>query len=312
MDRAVACSRCAIALITGVLLAAARAETPNIAGVLDSLRSVHPLTEVSISPDGKRLVFGDVLTGKRGGADVDISALWIVDARDGSGMTRLTACPARVCDEHGAAWSPDGAQVAFVTTDDKEQPQIAVAAADGRNVKTITSAHGPLDTPHWSPDGRRIAFLYSEGAPKTPGPLNPLTRDAGVLSSTVYEQRLAIVSASGGDVTLLGPADLNVYEYDWSPDGRKFAVTAAHGSGDDNWWIAELDLLDVKSGSATNLLKPSLQIASPRWSGDGTRIAYIGGLMSDEGITGGDVYVISASGGNPVNWFNTYLMGTSP
>src|SRR2546425_875929 len=113
-------------------------------------------------------------------------------------MTRLTACPGRVCDEHGAAWSADGTQVAFVTTDDKDQPQIAVGAADSRQIKTITSAHGPLDTPRWSPDGRRIAFLYSEGAPKTPGPLNPLGRDAGVLSSTVYEQRLALVPSSGG------------------------------------------------------------------------------------------------------------------
>ena len=33
----------------------------------------------------------------------------------------------------------------------------------------------------FSPDGRQIAFLYSAGAPKTPGPLNPLARD--VLSS---------------------------------------------------------------------------------------------------------------------------------
>jgi Tol biopolymer transport system component len=140
-------------------------------------------------------------------------------------------------------------------------------------VKTITSAHGPLDTPRWSPDGNRIAFLYSEGAPETPGPLNPVTRDEGVLSSTVYEQRLAVISADGGASTLLGPADLNIYEYDWSPDGKRFVITAAHGSGDDNWWIAELDLLDTHSGAVAMLAKPQLQLASPRWSGDGTRIA---------------------------------------
>ena len=44
-----------------------------------------------------------------------------------------------------------------------------------------------------------------------------------------------------------------------------------------------------------------MQIASPRWSGDGTRIAYISGIMSDQGITGGDVYVIKAAGGEPIN-----------
>jgi dipeptidyl aminopeptidase/acylaminoacyl peptidase len=137
------------------------------------------------------------------------------------------------------------------------------------------------------------------GAPKTPGPLNPLSRDAGVLSETFYEQRLAVVGTDGGDISLLGPADLNVYEYDWSPDGRRFAITAAHGSGDDNWWIAELDVCDALTGAITTLLKPSMQMASPRYSGDGTRIAFIGGIMSDESITGGDIYVVPASGGTP-------------
>src|SRR4029077_5698809 len=191
--------------------------------------------------------------------------------------------------------------VAFVTTDATGQAQIAVATVSDRNAKIITSAHGPLDTPRWSSDGGRIAFLYSEGAPRTPGPLNPLARDAGVLSSTVYEQRLGVISARGGGVALLGPTDLNIYEYDWSPDDKRFVVTAAHGSGDDNWWIAELDLLDAQSGALTTLVKPPLQVASPRWSGDGRRIAYIAGIMSDEALTGGDVHVVSAGGGEPSN-----------
>jgi dipeptidyl aminopeptidase/acylaminoacyl peptidase len=274
---------------------------PAISTVLDALNSVHTFSEVALSPDGKRVVYGTVVPGKRGGADVDVSSLWIVSARDGSGAVRLTACPGSVCDEHGAAWSPDGTHIAFVTTDAKEQLQIATADASGNGVTTITNARGPLDTPRWSPDGKRIAFLYSKGAPKTPGPLNPLSRDAGVLSESFYEQRLAVIQAQGGEPTLLSPADLNVYEYDWAPDGKSFAVTAAHGSGDDNWWIAELDVLDANSGAVRVLLKPQLQMASPRWSGNGTRIAYIGGLMSDETITGGDIYVIAAAGGTPID-----------
>ena len=288
-------------LLYGMLANPAAAQPAPVTAVLDALSSVHPFGEVAISPNGKRVVYGNVVAGKRGGAEVEVSALWIARASDGSGAARLTACPGSVCDEHSAAWSPDGARVAFVTTDATEQTQIAVATLSDRNVKIITSAHGPLDTPRWSSDGSRIAFLYSEGAPRTPGPLNPLARDAGLLSSTVYEQRLALISARGGDVQLLGPTDLNIYEYDWSPDDKRFVVTAAHGSGDDNWWIAELDLLDAQSGALTTLLKPHVQIASPRWSGDGTRIAYIGGLMSDEGLTGGDVYVMPAPGGAPVD-----------
>ena len=280
---------------------AAAGDSPAVDAVLDVLNSVHPFSEVALSPDGKHLIYGSVSTGQRGGADVDVSALWLVNAKDGSGAVRLTACPGSLCDEHGAAWSADGTQITFVTTDAQEQVQVAIADAQGGHVRVLTHAHGPLDTPRFAPDGKRIAFLYAEGAPKLPGPLNPLGRDQGVLSETVFEQRLAVLSTDGGAVSLLGPADLNIYEYDWAPDGSGFAVTAAHGSGDDNWWIAELDTVDARSGAVRTLLKPSMQMASPRWSGDGSRIAYIGGLMSDETITGGDLYIIGRNGGAPVD-----------
>jgi dipeptidyl aminopeptidase/acylaminoacyl peptidase len=280
---------------------APRADAPRVDAILDALNAVHSFSEAALAPDGKHLVYGTILTGKRGGADVDVSALWIVNAKDGSDRVRLTACPGTLCDEHGAAWSPDGSHLAFVTTDAAEQAQVAVAAAHGGPALILTQAHGPLDTPRWSPDGRRLAFLYAEGAPKLPGPLNPLGRDAGELSATIFEQRLATVAAGGGATTLLGPADLNVYEYDWSPDGTQFALTAAHGSGDNNWWIADLEVMDAATGAVRTVCKPALQIASPRWSGDGTRIAYIGGLMSDETITGGDLYVIGANGGAPLD-----------
>ena len=35
-----------------------------------------------------------------------------------------------------------------------------------------------------------------------------------------------------------------------------------------------------------------MQIAVPRWSPDGQTIAFIGGLMSDEGVTGGDIFTV--------------------
>ena len=44
-----------------------------------------------------------------------------------------------------------------------------------------------------------------------------------------------------------------------------------------------------------------LQIAGPRWSPDGRSIAVIHGIMSDEGSTGGDIFVVPAMGGSPKN-----------
>src|SRR5208282_4266119 len=118
-----------------------------------------------ISPDGQRVIYGDTFTLKRDGAEVDAAALWIADAKDGGDVHRLTACPGSACDEHGAAWSPDGRRIAFVTTDASGQTQIAVSDNDGREAKAITAARGPVDTPRWSPAGDRLAFLYAEGAP---------------------------------------------------------------------------------------------------------------------------------------------------
>jgi dipeptidyl aminopeptidase/acylaminoacyl peptidase len=43
------------------------------------------------------------------------------------------------------------------------------------------------------------------------------------------------------------------------------------------------------------------QLAVPRWSPDGKQIAFIGGLMSDQGFNGGDIFVVSSQGGEPRN-----------
>jgi dipeptidyl aminopeptidase/acylaminoacyl peptidase len=268
---------------------AAGAQAVPFEQIAAALNGVHQFSQAEVSPDGWRIVYVE--------SAGDRSAVRLMAVGAAGAAKTITACPGRVCDESEAVWSPDGRRIAFVTTDAKGQPQIAVAEAASGTARVLTAARGPLATPRWSPDGKRIAFLYSPGAPKAPSPLNPSTPDAGVVGSTVYEQRLALIPAAGGAIRLLGPADLNVYEFDWSPDGTRFAASAAHGNGDANWWIAQLYTIDAASGAAKAIHKPALQIASPRWSGDGARIAYIGGLMSDDAITGGDVYVVPASGG---------------
>ena len=40
------------------------------------------------------------------------------------------------------------------------------------------------------------------------------------------------------------------------------------------------------------IYKPKWQIAEPHVSPDGKSVAFIEGLMSDEGLTGGDVHVV--------------------
>jgi dipeptidyl aminopeptidase/acylaminoacyl peptidase len=146
-----------------------------------------------------------------------------------------------------------------------------------------------------------VAVLFTENAPRAAGPLGPTAAESGVVGARIYNQRIATVDVDSGKVRQVSPAELYVYEYDWSPDGSRFAATAAPGPGDNNWYIAKLYTIDAASGKANAILKPARQIASPRWSPDGKSIAYVSGLMSDEGATGGDVFVAPANGGEPRN-----------
>jgi len=125
--------------------------------------------------------------------------------------------------------------------------------------------------------------------------------DAGVVEEKIEEQRIAIVDVATGRVRTVSPGNLYVYDYDWSPDGRRFCAEAAEGSGTNNYWIAQLYTVAVDTGLAHSVWKPPLQIACPRFSPDGKTIAVIHGLMSDEGSTGGDIYAVPLAGGEPKN-----------
>src|SRR5207237_8530181 len=99
-----------------------------------------------------------------------------------------------------------------------------------------------------------------------------------------------------GQLRQVSPPDLHIDAYDWSTDDKTFVATAAPGPGDNNWWIAQIYTIDIEKGNATSIYKPSLQVAVPRWSPDGKSIAFIEGLMSDEGFHGGDLFTISTDG----------------
>jgi Tol biopolymer transport system component len=165
--------------------------------------------------------------------------------------------------------------------------------------RKIGNFQGYLSDPHWSPDGKSIAVALIEGITRVPGPTEATAPESGVISSKTVEQRLAIVNVATGMARSISPADMYVYEFDWSPDGKNLAYLAAPGDGDDNWFIAELYAIDAESGTVRHIVKPPLQAANVRWSPDGKTIAFIGGLMSDEGVIGGDIYAVPAEGGAP-------------
>jgi dipeptidyl aminopeptidase/acylaminoacyl peptidase len=260
--------------------------------------SVKNVRQAVISPDGTHVAWVEpVSTG--GG-----SAIYVQDLKSSSLQPQRVSATGEGAAAHegDACWSPDSKQIAFLSdAGGNDQSELYVADLGNALSRKLTNLKGFLADPAWAPDGKTIAILFTENAPRAAGPLMPMTPETGVVDSKVYEQRLTAVEVASGNVRQLSPADMYVYEYAWSPDSKSFAVIAAHGAGDSNWYVAQIYTLGAEGGDPHPVYKPRLQIAEPRWSPDGKSIAFIEGLMSDEGSTGGDIYVVPAGGGKARN-----------
>jgi len=252
-----------------------------------------------VSPDGHYAAWTVTLRNKDNTQSRN-SEIYLLDLLKPGAAAQKLSVGKTLHAEHSLAWSPDSRQIAFLSDFEKGgqlELYVQPAGSPGGQASRITNLTGFLAAPHWSPDGAKIAILFTENAPRAAGPLEPSTKDAGVVEEHIYEQRLTLIDARSGEARPITPADTYVYEYDWAPDSDRLAYTASKGDGDNNWWIAQLYTVAASSGEVRQVHKPELQIANPRWSPDGNQIAFIGGIMSDEGSTGGDIYAVPATGG---------------
>lgn len=303
--------RTVVAVLLAAFLAASSAAQSNTPeedkfdAVFRPVLATRHFPEVAISPDGQRVVW--IESSVKNDSEYE-HTVYVSEAKPGAVPVKVGPGDARA--QYGmtiVAWSPDSKKFAYTQqvespSGSSEQSELRITSADGSKSRSLATLQGMVTAPRWSADGQSIALLSSEADAAPRGNARVAT-----VGKNYQRQRLALVDANSGSVRVLTAPDLFVYEFDWSPDGRQMAMSAspcctyAKGDGDDNWWTAELYRLDVGSGRAVSIFKPRLQVASPRWSLDGTRVAFIGGLMSDFIAPGGDVFVIAADGGEPRN-----------
>ena len=202
--------------------------------------------------------------------------IYVMDA-DGKNQQRLTR---HGDDDWEPSWSPDGKQIAFTSSEDRDshedvagqRPHIYVMDADGKNRRKLTKNPFAEWHPSWSPDGKHLAFtgMANTGA-----------------GTYVYA-----VDAEGKNLRRLTPLEMGGWEPSWSPDGKHLAFTGVANIG------ADVYAVDAEGKNLRRLTPLEMGGRDPSWSPDGERIAFTSNSEPD--LPGGnlDIYLIDVDGGN--------------
>jgi len=237
----------------------------------------RPLTDNDVddvcpawSPDGTQLLFVTARHDPNPGSCFPECRyeIYVMNA-DGTDQRRLTEDAAN--DFH-PIWSPDGAQIAFVSDRDGNN-EIYVMDADGGNPRRLTDEPAADMRPFWSPDGTQIVFNSERDG----------NWEIYLMDADGSNQR----RLTEGSEWELFPA--------WSPDGTEIAYfMAPSGSGRPDVYV-----MAAPSGTGTSVPNARQLTNHPRvdedpaWSPDGTQIAF---QSSRDGNF--EIYVMEADGSN--------------
>ena len=248
------------------------------------------------SPDGRSVVFARYAR--------DAIELELLDLASGE-ITPLTSNGAVNLEPR---WSPDGTRIAFVSSLYNRRWHIFVLSPEGRDVGAQHAAplritedsesnlpryyYSKWDhyiSPTWSPDGKEIILVSNRGhIHGTGGFWRMDVRPGGVMRELRYEETTWKARP------------------DWSPDGSRVVYSSYLGRQWNQLW-----LMTSEGGDPFPLTYGDFDATAPRWSHDGTRIAYIsnepdralkrrlGETASPEGLStsGTSLWVIDVPGG---------------
>lgn len=194
--------------------------------------------------------------------------IFLLDVPTGE-VTNLTTHDAM---DFGFAWSPDGERIAFMSDRDGNREIYSLEVPMGEPIR-LTSHEAPDGGPSWSPDGSTIVFVSS--------------RDSG--SGELY-----LMSTDGSDVRRLTSNERYEEVPSFSPDGRylAFGAVATHEEGAEA--TLQIFRFDLETGEETQLTHLSGHNSAPRWSPDGSEIAFYGQV--GEGFEGANLLVMSSDG----------------
>lgn len=180
------------------------------------------------------------------------------------------------------AWSRDGRKLAFVRGESPNR-HIFVMNADGSGEARLTNDAADESSPSWSPDGIRIVFASGH---------------------TGQQSRLYIANTDGSQVTALTSSDgLADFTGDdspsWSPATNR--VVFARGVPSEASGGSAIFSISPDGTQLTRLTAPTTptgRAIEPKWSPDGSKIAFVSGYPC---AGGHPLWVMNADGTEIVN-----------
>jgi dipeptidyl aminopeptidase/acylaminoacyl peptidase len=255
----------------------------------EDLYKLKLITACEISPDGRHVVFGIQRVDRK--TEKKHSNLWIVATGGGSPWQLTYGDQA----DTQPKWSPDGAQIAFLSNRrDEKQPQVYVIAFGGGEARQITDLKGTFGSFEWAPDGKRLVMQFrkkdreeierekDEEKKKLGVVCRHISRVFFKLDETGFlpKERWHIwtVSVSSGRAKQLTNSDVyDEVEPRWAPDGRHI-VFCSNRAKDPDFDPDAIDIfiMPAAGGEARKLKTSDGFKFMPTFSPDGKWIAYYG------------------------------------
>jgi dipeptidyl aminopeptidase/acylaminoacyl peptidase len=299
--------RAALLVLLVSLVVSPAAAQYRRAPTLDDLVDLVQVSAPRVSPDGARVLFvkselKDWKDNKR------ISTIWIADA-DGANARQFLSSDR----DRAPEWSPDGSWIAFLSTRDQKEDepdtpaQIWLIRADGGEAWKLTGHKGSIRSFRWSRDSRQMFFVSEDAKSEDEKAAEKAGDDA------IYVDEGANGQAGGrySSLWVVGVEEGKRHErkitrdpllidgFDVSPDAKRAALIVRPDRTRNGRYKAELTVVDVASGSLRALTKNEAPESDPKWSPDGTTIAFRAPDARTWELAQDKLWVVPESGGAP-------------
>lgn len=187
-------------------------------------------------------------------------------------------------------WSPDGRQLAFVSTRDDDTPQLFVLHLAGGEAEQVTKTKDlseGIEDYEWHPSGTMFCFTstgHKDEDEKKQEEIHdekvyenqlPIKYD-GVGLLDVRRSQLYRINRDGSECVQILKHSRDIARPAWSPDGRRIAFVSQNEETPEHKWVGDLFVVGIDGSDLKQLTQTTGPVGEPVWSPDGARIAYIG------------------------------------